>query len=100
MINPYLDSLFLLQKSQRSLKKKQKIGDGEANNITDKIMQHLWHKRSIKQFLTRKELFKPLFLLTFLTIIQQFTGMTIIRSYAVKIFNSLGKRGPDKLSNH
>jgi len=40
-----------------------------------------------------KELYRPLFLITYLTIIQQFSGMTIIRSYVVKIFNSLGDKG-------
>ena len=45
--------------------------------------------KSYKQFLTRKEVYRPLFLITFLTVIQQFSGMTIMRSYVVKIFNNL-----------
>ena len=47
--------------------------------------------KSYKQFLTRKEVYRPLFLITFLTVIQQFSGMTIMRSYVVKIFNNLSK---------
>ena len=47
--------------------------------------------KSHKQFLTRKEVYRPLFLITFLTVIQQFSGMTIMRSYVVKIFNNLSK---------
>ena len=78
-----------------SLKKKHKIEDRAPttkNNIKFKILEQVWYKRSIKQFFTRRELYKPLFLITYLTIIQQFSGMTIIRSYVVKIFNSLGKK--------
>ena len=44
---------------------------------------------SYKEFLTRKEIYRPLFLITFLTVIQQFSGMTIIRSYVVKLFKNL-----------
>ena len=90
----HADTLSLLQKSQMSLKKKQKIGDRAPTTKTNrkyKILEQVWYKRSIKQFFTRKELYKPLFLITYLTIIQQFSGMTILRSYVVKIFNSLGK---------
>ena len=88
------ETLNLLQKSHVSLKKKQKIvATNHENNVKANILHHLWYRRSLKQFLTRKELYKPLFLITYLTIIQQFTGMTIIRSYVVKIFNSLGKSG-------
>ena len=91
----YPETLTLLQKSNISLKKKQKIGDVEPikeDNIISQILRHMWYNRSIKQFVTRKELYKPLFLITYLTIIQQLTGMTIIRSYVVKIFNTLGKK--------
>ena len=76
------------------MKQKQNIGDSAPNaknNVKYKILEQVWYNRSIKQFFTRRELYKPLFLITYLTIIQQFSGMTILRSYVVKIFNSLGK---------
>ena len=87
---PFISEAFAkLCRTHKSLQKKQRKGDvqtSEANNFVD----HLWNKRTYKQFFTRKELNRPLVLITFLAVIQQFSGMTIIRSYVVKIFNNLG----------
>ena len=80
--------------THQSLLKKQKIGESTENKddkLENTILDHIWYKRTYKQFFTRKELYRPLFFITFLTIIQQFSGMTVIRSYVVKIFNEIGK---------
>ena len=65
----------------------------KTNNNNQKLFISDTNKsiKSYKQFLTRKEVYRPLFLITFLTVIQQFSGMTIMRSYVVKIFNNLSK---------
>ena len=93
-MNTFL-ALNALKRTHQSLLKKQKIGENTNNkddNIENTILDHIWYKRTYKQFFTRKELYRPLFFITFLTIIQQFSGMTVIRSYVVKIFNEIGKQ--------
>ena len=83
-----------MKKTHQSLLKKQKIGENVNDDTTqlgeNTILDHIWYKRTYKQFFTRKELYRPLFFITFLSLIQQFSGMTVIRSYVVKIFNGIG----------
>ena len=58
------------------------------------VLDQVWHNRTYKQFLKRSELYKPLFLILFLTIIQRFSGMTVLRTYGVKIFNNIFNDDP------
>ena len=90
-----ISALNALKRTHQSLLKKQKLGentDNKDDNLENTILDHIWYKRTYKQFFTRKELYRPFFFITFLTIIQQFSGMTVIRSYVVKIFNEIGKQ--------
>ena len=76
------------------LLERQRLGEesrDNQDNIQGIILDHIWFKRSYKQFFTRRELYRPLFFVTFLSFIQQFSGVTVIRSYVVKIFNEIGK---------
>ena len=83
-----------LRYDRQNLLKRQRVGEeyrDSQDNIHNTVLDHIWYKRSYKQFLTRKELYRPLFFITFLSFIQQFSGITVITSYVVKIFNEIGK---------
>ena len=87
-------ALSTLKSTRQSLLMTQKIGENaetKERNIENTILHHFWYNRTYRQFFTRKELYRPLFFITFLTVIQQFSGMTVIRSFVVKIFNEIGK---------
>ena len=82
-----------LRQCHLSLEKKQVKGKEKKtneHNIESKIIDKIWYGRTYKQFFTRAELYRPFFLISFLSIIQQFSGMSVIRAYVVQIFRNLG----------
>ena len=90
----HLIVLDYLRNNHQCWMERQRLGEESRDNqenIQYKIFDYIWYKRSYKQFLTRKELYRPLFFITFLSFIQQFSGMTVITSYVVKMFNEIGK---------
>ena len=87
-------ALAIMRSNHQRLLERQRLGEesrDNQDNIQGTILDHIWYKRSYKQFFTRRELYRPLFFVTFLSFIQQFSGVTVIRSYVVKIFNEIGK---------
>ena len=94
--NPIFFSVAMenLRRSHISLKKKQMKGEEEKpkeHNYKSKIINKIWYERTYKQFCTREELYRPFFLISFLAIVQQFSGMSVMRSYVVKIFHNIGR---------
>ena len=81
-----------LRRNNRRLIEKQNNGEKTRSNTGSfsKILDVIWYKRTYKQFCTREDLYRPLLLLSFMAIIQQFAGSSILRSYVVKIFNNIG----------
>ena len=76
----------------------------EIRTISEAIEKQKQKKRVnkvdyIKHIKTHPELYKPFLIVTMLSVVQQFSGATVIRGYVVKIFGNVFKKKVEKLVN-
>lgn len=75
---------------------------GPKYNVTEEVFQiktglekkQLQSQQSgcfapVKRMLKRPEIYQPFFIIVIMSLVQQFSGMSILRSYVVKIFNTI-----------
>ena len=74
----------------------KRISEAIEKQEQQKCVNKLDYIRHIK---THPELYKPFFIITMLSIVQQFSGATVIRGYVVKIFGNVFKKKVEGLVN-
>ena len=101
----YLVSKGRLEEAEESLKKLTHDNydvSAKMKTISKAIENQEQQKRVnkidyIKHFKSYPELYKPFFIVTVLSIVQQFSGATVIRGYVVKIFGNVFKKRAEHL---
>jgi len=78
----------LQQQQQRRNSDKLNNNDNDNNNNDGKKMTGSGFMIKVRQ-MKAPEVYKPILIVMMMSVIQQFSGMSILRAYVVKIFNNI-----------